>query len=99
MQQYEQAKARFLEKLMAAPEVKRLLSDEHLSAPNRCSIDPDALLCRKFKAYPALPSYGGVEHVLMDDRHALIVDCRVTQATPTRTTTPRALTLRCVTSR
>jgi hypothetical protein len=48
---------------------------------HRSGTDPDALLCRKSKAHPALPSYRG--HVLMDNRHALIVDCRVTQATGT----------------
>ena len=48
---------------------------------HRSSVDPDALLCRKSKAHPALPSYRG--HVLMDNRHALIVDCKVTQATGT----------------
>jgi transposase len=131
----EQIMGRFLEKLMGAPEVKPLLSDEHFSvdgtllqawashasleridgqddpppppsgpgegfgAPkegkkrakgdfrgiklsnktHRSGVDPGALLCRKSKAHPALPSYRG--HVLMDNRHALIVDCRVTQAT------------------
>jgi hypothetical protein len=65
---------------------------------HRSGTDADALLCRKSKAHPALPSYRG--HVLMDNRHALIVDCRVTQATgtrkplgPTRTTTPREWSL------
>ena len=48
---------------------------------HRSGTDQDALLCRKSKAHPALPSYRG--HVLMDNRHALIVDCRVTQATGT----------------
>ena len=128
---------RFLEKLMAAPEVKPRLSDEHFSedgtllqawpshasleridgqddpppppsgpgegfgAPkpgrkrdkgdfrgiklsnqtHRSTVDPDALLCRKSKAHPALPSYRG--HVLMENRHALIVDCRVIQAVGT----------------
>jgi hypothetical protein len=48
---------------------------------HRSTVDPDALLCRKSKAHPALPSYRG--HVLMENRHALIVDCRVTQATGT----------------
>ncbi len=48
---------------------------------HRSSVDPDALLCRKSKTHPALPSYLG--HVLMDNRHALIVDCRFTQATGT----------------
>lgn len=42
---------------------------------------PDALLARKTKAHPAQPTYRG--HVLMDNRHALIVDCRVTQAVGT----------------
>jgi hypothetical protein len=137
---------RFLEKLMAAPEVKPLLSDEHFSVDgtllqawashasleridgqddpppppsgpgegfgqpkegkkrakgdfrgiklsnqtHRSTVDPDALLCRKFKAHPALPSYRVIKrtlrcdgHVLMDNRHALIIDCRVTQATGT----------------
>jgi len=46
---------------------------------HRSSVDPDALLARKSNAHPAQPSYRG--HVLMDNRHALIVDCRVTQAT------------------
>ena len=128
---------RFLEKLMAAPEVKPLLSDEHFSvdgtllqawashtsleridgeedpppppsgpgegfgAPksgkkrakcdfhgiklsnqtHRSSTDPDALLARKSNAHLAMPSYRG--HVLMDNRHALIVDCKVTQAVGT----------------
>ena len=48
---------------------------------HRSSVDPDALLCRKSKAHPALHSYRS--HVLMDNRHALIVDCKVTQATGT----------------
>jgi len=130
----EQVMGRFLEKLMAAPEVKPLLSNEHFSvdgtllqawashasleridgqedpppppsgpgegfgAPkegkkrakgdfrgiklsnktHRSSTDPDALLARKSNVHPALPSYRG--HVLMDNRHALVVDCRVTQA-------------------
>jgi transposase len=133
----EQIMGRFLEKLMGAPEVKPLLSDEHFSvdgtllqawashssleridgeddpppppsgpgkgfgAPkpgrkqpqgdfrgiklsnktHRSSVNPDALLCRKSKAHPALPSYRG--HVLMDNRHALIVDYRITQAVGT----------------
>jgi hypothetical protein len=121
---------KFLEKLMGAPDVKPLLSDEHFSVdgtllqawashaslertdgqqdplpppavpgegfgapkegkkrangdfrgvklPNkthRSTTDPDALLCRKSNAHPAQPSYRG--HVLMDNRHALIVDCK-----------------------
>ena len=133
----EQVMGKFLEKLMAAPEVKPLLSDEHFSVDgtllqawashasleridgqddppppssgpgegfgaarpgkkrakgdfrgirlsnktHRSSVDPDALLCRKSNAHPALPSYRG--HVLMDNRHALIVNCRVTQAVGT----------------
>ena len=48
---------------------------------HRSGSDPDALLARKSKAHPAQPSYRG--HVLMDNRHALIVDCRVTQAVGT----------------
>ena len=39
------------------------------------------MLARKSNAHPAQPSYRG--HVLMDNRHALIVDCKVTQATGT----------------
>ena len=127
----------FLEKLMGAPEVKPLLSDEHFSvdgtllqawashaslkridgqedppppppgpgegfgAPkegkkrakgdfrgiklsnetHRSSTDPEALLARKSNAHPAQLSYRG--HVLMENRHDLIVDCQVTQATGT----------------
>ena len=48
---------------------------------HRSSTDPDALLCRKSNAHPATPSYLG--HVLMDNRHALIADCKVTQAVGT----------------
>jgi transposase len=48
---------------------------------HRSTVDPDALLCRKSKAHPAMPSYRG--HVLMDNRHALIVDCKVTKAVGT----------------
>jgi hypothetical protein len=128
---------KFLEKLMDAPEVKPLLSDEHFSvdgtllqawashasleridgqedpppppsgpgegfgAPkegrkrakgdfrgtklsnetHRSSTDPEALLARKCNAHPALPGYRG--HVLMDNRHDLVVDCRVTLAMAT----------------
>ena len=46
---------------------------------HRSIVDPDALLARKSNAHPAQPSYR--EHLLMDNRHALIVDCKVTQAT------------------
>jgi len=133
----DQVMGRFLEKLMGAPEVKPLLSDEHFSVDgtllqawashasleridgeedpppppsgpgvgfgaakqgkkrakgdfrgiklsnktNLSGTDPDALLARKSNAHPALPSYRG--HVLMDNRHTLIVDCRVTQAVGT----------------
>jgi len=125
---------KFLEKLMGAPEVKPLLSNDHfsvdgtllqawashasleridgqddpppppsgpgegfgqpkvgkkrakgdfrgvkLSNDTHCSsTDPEALLARKSKVHPALPSYRG--HVLMDNRHDLIVNCRLTQA-------------------
>jgi len=130
----EQVMGKFLEKLMGAPEVKPLLSNEHFSVDgtllqawashasleridgeddpppppsgpgegfgaakegrkrakgdfrgiklsngtHRSSTDPDALLARKSNAHPSLPSYRG--HVLMDNRHDLIVDCRVTPA-------------------
>jgi hypothetical protein len=57
---------------------------------HRSSTDPDALLARKSNAHPAPPSYRLSErtfrcdgHVLMDNRHALIVDCKVTQAVGT----------------
>jgi hypothetical protein len=40
-----------------------------------------ALLARKSNAHPVQLSYRG--HVLMDNRHDLVVDCRVTQATGT----------------
>jgi transposase len=130
----EQVMGKFLEKLMAAPEVKPLLSNEHFSVDgtllqawashasleridgeddpppppsgpgegfgagkngrkrakgdfrgvrlsnktHRSGTDPDALLARKSNVHPALPSYRG--HVLMENRHALVVNCRVTQA-------------------
>ena len=133
----EQIMERFLEKLMAAPEVKPLLSDEHFSvdgtllqawashasleridgqddplpppsgpgegfgqpkngkqrakgdfrgiklsnSTHRSTTDPDALLARKSNAHPAQPSYRG--HVLMDNRHARILDFKVTQAVDT----------------
>jgi len=130
----ERVMGKFLEKLMAAPEVKPLLSNEHFSVDgtllqawashasleringeedpppppsgpgegfgaakdgkkrakgdfrgvrlsnktHRSGTDPDALLARKSNVHPALPSYRG--HALMDNRHTLVVDCRVTQA-------------------
>ena len=133
----EEIMGRFIKKLMGAPEVKPLLSDDHFSVDgtllqawashasleridgqedpppppsgpgegfgqpkpgrkrakgdfrgvrrsnktHRSGTDPDALLARKSTAHPAQPSYRG--HVLMDNRHALIVDCRVTQAVGT----------------
>ena len=43
--------------------------------------DPDALMACRSNVHPALPSYRG--HVHMDNRHALIVDYQVTQATGT----------------
>ena len=57
---------------------------------HRSGSDPDALLARKSNAHPAQPSDRLSRrtlrcdgHVLMDNRHALIVDCKVTQATGT----------------
>jgi hypothetical protein len=48
-----------------------------LSNKFHCSgTDPDALLALMSNVHPALPSYRG--HVLMDNRHALVVDCVVT---------------------
>jgi hypothetical protein len=46
---------------------------------NETQPDPEALLARKSNAHPAQLSYRG--HELMDNRHDLIVDCRVTRAT------------------
>ena len=43
--------------------------------------DPDALLFRKSKGTTAKLSYMG--HLLMENRHGLVVDARVTQATGT----------------
>lgn len=42
----------------------------------RSGTESDALLARKSTVHQALPSYRG--HVLMDNRHALVVDCLVT---------------------
>lgn len=50
-----------------------------LSNKTHCSsTDPDALLARNANAHPAQQNYNG--HVLMDNHHALIVDCKVRQA-------------------
>lgn len=51
------------------------------NSTRRSGTDPDALLCLKSKAHPAPPSSRGL--VLMDNRHVLIVDCKMTQATGT----------------
>jgi transposase len=51
------------------------------NSTHRSTTDPDALLARKSNAHPAQPSFRG--HVLMDNRHPLIVDCKVTQAVGT----------------
>jgi hypothetical protein len=48
------------------------------SKTHRFGSGPDGLLAGNSNAHPAQPSYRG--HVLMDYRHVLIVDCRVTQA-------------------
>ncbi len=48
---------------------------------HRSSKDPEPLLACKCNAHPAQLSYRG--HVLMENRHDLIFDCRVTQATGT----------------
>ncbi|MCP9850944.1 IS5 family transposase [Cyanobium sp. Morenito 9A2] len=133
----ERVMGKFLEKLIGAPEVKTLLSNEHFSvdgtllqawashaslkridgeedppppptgpgegfgAPkpgkkraegdfrgikisndtHRSSTDPNALLALKSIAHSAQLSYRG--HVLMDNRHDLIVDDRVTPANGT----------------
>jgi transposase len=45
---------------------------------HRSTTDPDALLARKSNAHPAELSYRG--HVLMENRHDLVVHCRVTLA-------------------
>ena len=54
----------------------KLSNDTH-----RSCTDPEALLARKSNAHPAQLSYRG--HLLMENRHDLIVDCRVTQASGT----------------
>ncbi|MFM7674471.1 MAG: IS5 family transposase [Synechococcus sp.] len=130
----EQVMGKFLRKLMAAPEVKPLLSNEHFSVDgtllqawashtsleridgeddppppasgagegfgepkagrtrakgdfrgvrlsnrtHRSGTDPGALLARNSTVHPALPSYRA--HMLMENRHDLVVDCRVTPA-------------------
>jgi hypothetical protein len=48
---------------------------------HRSSTDPEALLARKSNAHQAQLSYQG--YLLMENRHDLIVDCQVTQATGT----------------
>ena len=63
----------------------KLSNDTHRSSTDpeahRSSTDPEALLARKSNAHPAQLSYRG--HVLIDNRHPLIVDCKFTQATGT----------------
>jgi hypothetical protein len=51
----------------------KLSNDTH-----RSTTDPEALLARKSNAHPAQLSDRG--HVLMENRHDLVVDCRVTLA-------------------
>ena len=51
----------------------KLSNDSH-----RSTTYPEALLARKSNAHPAQLSYRG--HVLMENRHDLVVDCRVTLA-------------------
>ena len=51
----------------------KLSNDTH-----RSTTDPEAMLARKSNAHPAQLSYRG--HVLMENRHDLVVDCRVTLA-------------------
>lgn len=51
----------------------KLSNDTH-----RSNTDPDALVARRSIPHPALPSYR--VHVLTDNRHDLIVDCRITPA-------------------
>ena len=49
------------------------------NATHQSSTDPEALLARKSNAVAAKLSYAG--HLLMENRHALIVDMELTQAT------------------
>ena len=49
------------------------------NATHESSTDPEALLARKSNAVAAKLSYAG--HLLMENRHALIVDMELTQAT------------------
>jgi hypothetical protein len=48
---------------------------------HRSGSDPEALLACKSNAHPAQPTFRG--HVLMDNRHGMIVDSGVTQAVGT----------------
>ena len=72
---------------IASPKPGRMRAKGHFRGINlsiqtlRFGVDPDALLCPKFKAHPALPSYLG--HVILEKPYAWIVDCRVTQAVGT----------------
>ena len=58
-----------------------MTTHSHYAWTNEGGHVTNALLCRKSNAHSALPSYRG--HVLMENRHALIVDCTVTQAVGT----------------
>lgn len=68
---------------MATEDGKKRINDDFCGVslrnkPHRSTTDPDALLSRLSNDYPSLPSYLG--HVLMHNRHTLLVDCRMTQA-------------------
>jgi IS5 family transposase len=53
--------------------------EQRRNATHQSTTDPQALLARKGKGKESKLSYAG--HVLMENRHGLAVNCRVTQAT------------------
>lgn len=55
--------------------------EQRCSATHECKTDPDARLYRKADGQPARLCYIG--HALTDNRHALVIDARVTHATGT----------------
>lgn len=70
----------FFERILALAEWKKLVSDEHFSVDGTL-IRANARLYKKEPGRQALLAFLG--HALMENRHGLVVDVEVTQATGT----------------
>ena len=79
--------AKVLASVLGQPKVKARLSDEHFPVDGtltgepsrRHRLEPDARLYRKGNGQPAKLAFMG--HALMENRHALVVNVRLTAAT------------------